>query len=1134
MPQHKPSLLASRFVALDDGTSLDLATGGRVWIERRVLDAAAAVAWPEMATRIWRLWHPALAPCVDFGFASTTEWFEAYALQTPEVVADLPSAHPGSTQAFLRAHDVVCGLKPVEPRRRSVGLIPTLPSDPGSDRGAGRSAMTPPGLGMRLLARPLEAHVLTALDDRRERGPRIWNIDAVIGSGWRTSWRLIAREARLRGYVPVHAALLESAVRRQDGRQTSWLALLDGADLLVVHERADWQLADRQGLARLLVRLGGGESPGSVVLDVVRRGRPRAAAHVLEALPVEQLADALWVSPGCCSPQWLRARGVAASANGLPGAFVARVATRLGLRADVPTVHERPPIFADAPRVDSAEEVEPTAALHKARALVAAGRTAAAQRHVQRAAWACARRHARFGCARLLVEVSRLAASRGDLRQSRHWWREASCRAPAAHAASLVDGAAEVAEQWIRQAALVDAEYLLRSALGASRVLDVPPPPRLIALLVTCLCWQARWSEALGHAAGEGVAADPEIAMARVWPRLELRDTSGAMADLRAAASQCESGDGTVAQLRIDVASGALDALMSAAHSHADARAFAISLTDDDRVLVPAEGLIKHGVTLPERLRQRLRALTRRDVPRLVRARARLILALASARAADRPHIQDDVARVARGTDARALVAGQALVSGWPAPSAGESPPMLDDLVAVLRACQAHDDPRAALPGVCQLLQLRLRASAVLVVGVNAHHTIALVRLGHRQLMAVAERAMHLGQSVVVCESGATDCAVPVRLGEALIGALACHWAMPESGFDASHRTLLEAAAIAVAPTVRLAVELANRPTVRPETSSLLGASQAMTDVRAAAEAAARVPFTVLVEGESGSGKELVAREIHRLGPRRSRSFCAVNCAALTDDLCEAELFGHARGAFTGAVGERAGLFEDADGGTLFLDEVSELSPRAQAKLLRAIQEGEIRRLGETRSRRVDVRLVAATNRPLADAVAAGAFRADLRYRLDVVHITLPPLRDRPDDVPFLAQHFWERATQRVDSHARLAPETLAALARYDWPGNVRELQNALSALAVYAPRHGVVRVSALPAAISGGTPLGGMTLEQARRLVDERLVRAALAQTGGHRGRAASALGVTRQGLAKLVDRLRLESGSDRSAPAS
>ena len=390
---------------------------------------------------------------------------------------------------------------------------------------------------------------------------------------------------------------------------------------------------------------------------------------------------------------------------------------------------------------------------------------------------------------------------------------------------------------------------------------------------------------------------------------------------------------------------------------------------------------------------------------------------------------------------------------------------------------------------------------------------------------------MDLGQPVVERREGAAESAVPIKLGEAVVGALACHWATAD-GREESARALLDAAATAVAPTVRLAVEVASHPVPsRAPGSSLLGTSRPMADVRTAVDAAARVPFTVLVEGESGSGKELVAREIHRLGPRRARSFCAVNCAALTDDLCEAELFGHARGAFTGAVGDRAGLFEEADGGTLFLDEVSELSSRAQAKLLRAIQEGEVRRLGETKPRRVDVRLIAATNRSLADAVAAGAFRADLRYRLDVVRISLPPLRERPDDVPMLAQHFWRSATERVGSHARLSPETLAALARYDWPGNVRELQNALSALAVRAPRHGTVPASALPVTLSRLEPLAGVTLEQARRRVDERLVRAALAQAGGHRGRAATALGLTRQGLAKLVDRLQLD--ADRAAPA-
>ena len=465
MPPHTPPLLATRFVALDDGTSLDLASGGRVWIERRVLDDVARAAWPEMVTRLWRLWHPALAPCVDFGFVSANEWFEAYALKPSEAATDLPSAQAASLPAFLRAHGVVCGLQALEPRRRSRGLMPTLPGDGASD-----SRGTPgPGLGMRLVHRPLEAHVLTALDDRRSRGPRIWPVDAVAGSGWRTSWRRIAREARLRGYVPVDAAVLESAVRRDDGRHTSWLALLDGFALLVLSERAGWKMAERQGLARLLVRLGGVESTGTVVLDVVRHGRPRPAAHVLEGLPAEELARALWVSPGCCSPQWLRARAIATSAHGLPGAFVTRVATRLGLRGEVPTVHERAPDFVTTDTADPAEEVDSAGILGNVRALVARGRTASAERHVQRAAWACARRNALVGCARLLIEASRLAAARGDLRQSRQRWREAGRLAPAAHATCLIEGAADLAEQWIRQAALVDAEYLLNSAIGASR-----------------------------------------------------------------------------------------------------------------------------------------------------------------------------------------------------------------------------------------------------------------------------------------------------------------------------------------------------------------------------------------------------------------------------------------------------------------------------------------------------------------------------------------------------------------------------------------------------------------------------------------------------------------------------------------
>ena len=197
-----------------------------------------------------------------------------------------------------------------------------------------------------------------------------------------------------------------------------------------------------------------------------------------------------------------------------------------------------------------------------------------------------------------------------------------------------------------------------------------------------------------------------------------------------------------------------------------------------------------------------------------------------------------------------------------------------------------------------------------------------------------------------------------------------------------------------------------------------------MDELRSAVRRVAESPYPVLVTGESGSGKELVARAIHRLSRRTDRCFGAVNCAALTDELVEAELFGCARGAFTGAVTERAGLFEAADRGTLFLDEVGELSARAQAKLLRVLQDGEIRRLGENLPRRVDVRVVSATNRPLEADVSTGRFREDLLYRVDVLRIALPPLRDRDDDVLLLAEHFWRQAQSVTGS--RVGPLSLA------------------------------------------------------------------------------------------------------------
>ncbi len=274
-----------------------------------------------------------------------------------------------------------------------------------------------------------------------------------------------------------------------------------------------------------------------------------------------------------------------------------------------------------------------------------------------------------------------------------------------------------------------------------------------------------------------------------------------------------------------------------------------------------------------------------------------------------------------------------------------------------------------------------------------------------------------------------------------------------------------------------------------------------------------------------------MARAVHRLGPRRDRAFSTLNCAALPDDLVEAELFGHARGSFTGAIADRPGVFEEAHGGTLFLDEIGELSLRAQAKVLRVIQEGELRRIGENVLRRIDVRVVSATNRDLRTEVDAGRFRLDLRYRLDVVRVTVPPLRERREDIALLAQHIWRDATERVGSRAALSAETIAALAGYDWPGNVRELQNVLAALAVRCPKRGVVPPTALPPVFGERRDHETWRLDAARRVFEERFVRAALVRTGGHQRRAAEELGVTRQGLTKLMTRLGITSNARSSS---
>jgi DNA-binding NtrC family response regulator len=318
------------------------------------------------------------------------------------------------------------------------------------------------------------------------------------------------------------------------------------------------------------------------------------------------------------------------------------------------------------------------------------------------------------------------------------------------------------------------------------------------------------------------------------------------------------------------------------------------------------------------------------------------------------------------------------------------------------------------------------------------------------------------------------------------------------------------------------------REAAAPEWEGIVGRGPAIRRVVDQVERVAPAPTTVLVTGETGSGKELVARAVHARSPRAGRLFVAVNCAAIPGELLEAELFGVAKGAFTGATADRAGKFELADGGTLFLDEIGDMPPAMQAKLLRALQEGAIERLGSNAVRRVDVRIVAATHRDLGRMVAEGGFRADLFYRLNVFPIHVPPLRERKEDVAPLAARAVERFARGLGGRVRLTGEAVRRLEAYDWPGNVRELNNVLER-AVLLARGEAVDVEELPSpAPRASAPTAGparpRTLRAAVEAAEREAISAALHHTGDNKARAAGVLGISVRTLWYKLDRLGLQ----------
>ena len=318
---------------------------------------------------------------------------------------------------------------------------------------------------------------------------------------------------------------------------------------------------------------------------------------------------------------------------------------------------------------------------------------------------------------------------------------------------------------------------------------------------------------------------------------------------------------------------------------------------------------------------------------------------------------------------------------------------------------------------------------------------------------------------------------------------------------------------------------------VRFEADGFVFRSPAMLQVLALVVRAARSNAAVLIEGESGTGKELVARAVHAHGPRAARRFVAQNCAAVPETLLESELFGHARGAFTGADRARAGLFEQADGGTLFLDEIGEASPSVQAKLLRVLQEREVRPLGATDPRRVDVRVVSATNRDLRREIDAGNFRLDLFYRLSVFPIVVPPLRERRDDVAPLAQRFLERfAREEEKPIAGFHPDTLAAMERHAWPGNVRQLENEVHRLVLCAETDEEIAPDALAQWVAGEVVASGANeapLHELMRQIETAIVESRLREHGYRRAETARSLGITRESLWAKLRALGLVPGS-------
>jgi DNA-binding NtrC family response regulator/tetratricopeptide (TPR) repeat protein len=1102
-----PQILADRFV-LSGSQWIDLATGHAVRV--RVAAAgpvSAQLGWNSRCAALAGVRHPLINPLVDYGMADAEHTFEAYAVMGP-VRADTRSA------ACLRDHLVrfLC----------SHHLYLETPVTDYAVRGvATASREQPRPLGISLQPRRAFDVIQDALEAGLPPGASAVAITGEPHCGLRTLRLAAARTARLEGYMPVSASVL---------RDRPWLAQALAARHVCLFSGDE--ASARSSMAAALARLAAEGGRRHVVLSFGRRRLSSRSVQV-ERMGITAMTEMVYIDAEH-GPRADRLFDAARASNGRPGEFLARLgATELRNARVSLAVHESvQPYVVPAARTSHAAPIQMAGVargvLHRAPeravALARAGRHGAARRLLHRAQRVLTGRGEHTHAAACALQLGWLSLERAQLTDAAEQFGRA--RELTSHPETTVRAAIGLGIAWTDEGRLTEAEGLLRTSIvGAETMDEADLISQAEAGLARCLLWQGRHDEAaalLQSPAGARVSARELARRSVVLARILMAEggTAPAVRTAREAIEHAtKSGDASVLasahRALGEAVAGGGDAAAAIRHvreglhvarrAHLPLQAARLRLTSLD--IQASAGASPDARSLATRL-----AATGARWPALLRHLAQAVRSRVHGEELDEA--------------TRAFIdASGAVTIGRPAYSPGPNP--VAELEQLLAMCQTATDDRTAILKVCDYLRTRLRAATVIVIGPEPERRVlsSCGRTWHGAPSA-AWRTLASGLAVRAdamrepCEASE-----PLRYSGDVTGAIAARWSAGAVLDPGRAAAMLRVGALAIAANVRAELDrTVPSPAAAHPANEILGDSPPARSMRESIARAARAPFPVLIEGESGSGKELVARAIHRLGPRRDRRFCAINCAALSDELLEAELFGHARGAFTGAVSERAGLFEEADGGTLFLDEIGELSARAQAKLLRVLQDGQVRRVGENMSRRVDVRIVAATNRRLAEEAAAGRFRPDLRFRLDVVRIDVPPLRERAGDVPLLASSFWTEAAARMGSRATLSPETLAALSRYDWPGNVRELQNVIAWMAVHSPSRGRIQAGAVPAHVAQAATLPGSTFEAARSEFERRLVRAALAAAGGHRARAAEALGVTRQGLAKMLRRLGIE----------